>query len=163
MLWLYLLGAVNVLIIALRRVLRRQKPLTDQLYFSRVAIDHVQSGVAWITADGKVGSINPSFARSLDADPKGLVGKPWNQLFASQEASRLQEAHDRMLLSGIERLDAAGPSADGRATWFEVVLVAVHDHKMRLVGHHCLVRDCTRERELETETRELKAEVASPC
>jgi hypothetical protein len=29
------------------------------------------------------------------------------------------------------------------------LLVAVHDHKMRFVGHHCLIADRTRERLLE--------------
>ena len=58
MLWLYLLGAVTGLSIALRRVLRRQKPLNDELYSTKVAVNHVQSGVAWVRADGKIGSIS---------------------------------------------------------------------------------------------------------
>jgi len=36
-----------------------------------------------------------------------------------------------------------------------VLLVAVHDHKMRYVGHHCLVEDCTQERLLADQVREL--------
>jgi uncharacterized protein (DUF1501 family) len=39
MLWLYLLFAVTILVIVLRRVLRRQTPLTDELYSKKVAID----------------------------------------------------------------------------------------------------------------------------
>ena len=74
-LWLYLLGAVTVLVIALRRVLRRQAPLSDELYSKQVAIDHVHSGVAWVRADGTVGSVNPALARILAGDSSG-TGRP---------------------------------------------------------------------------------------
>jgi hypothetical protein len=37
-----------------------------------------------------------------------------------------------------------------------VLLVAVHDHKMRFVGHHCLVLDSTHTRILEDRIKELE-------
>jgi hypothetical protein len=36
-----------------------------------------------------------------------------------------------------------------------VVLVSVHDHKTRFVGHHCLTVDRTREKMLESRVQEL--------
>jgi hypothetical protein len=36
-----------------------------------------------------------------------------------------------------------------------VLLVTVHDHKSRLIGHYCLVEDRTRELELEEQLRKL--------
>jgi hypothetical protein len=62
MLWLYLLGAVTVLVIALRRVMQRQMPLSDELYSTKVAFDHLQSGVAWVRGDGTLGTVNSSLA-----------------------------------------------------------------------------------------------------
>ncbi len=38
----------------------------------------------------------------------------------------------------------------------DLLLVAVHDHKMRFVGHHCLVADRRKERALEAQLRELR-------
>jgi hypothetical protein len=67
MFWLYLLGIVTFLFIVLRRVLRRQPPLSDELYIKKVAIDHVHSGVAWVPEDGKLGWMNPAHcAEGLD-------------------------------------------------------------------------------------------------
>src|SRR5580700_2358741 len=60
-LWLILLAVAVGLGIALRRVLRRQSPLNDELYSQQVAVAHVQSGVAWVRADLTFGSVNQSF------------------------------------------------------------------------------------------------------
>jgi PAS domain S-box-containing protein len=159
--WLYLLGAVTFLIIKLRRVLRRVKPLSDEVYSSRIVVDNVQSGVAWVLADGNVGSVNHSLAESLGRPPKNLAGLPWRELFAPDEDARLQEAYGRMLLSGKAWLDAHARRSDGAVAWFQVLLIAVHDHKTRFVGHHCLVKDCTRERELEAELRVTRGSVVT--
>ncbi len=58
----------------LRRVLRRQAPLSDELYSKQVAIDHVHSGVAWVRADGTLGSVNPALAEApMKTTPRELV------------------------------------------------------------------------------------------
>jgi hypothetical protein len=54
-----------------------------------------------------------------------------------------------MLIKGIASFEAFGKRPDDCICCLQVRLVAVHDHKMRFVGHHCLALDCTRERELE--------------
>jgi len=155
MFWLYLLGLVTVLTIALRRVLRRQRPLDDELYSKQVAIDHVQSGVAWVRADGTIGSANPALATTLNVAAADLLGRVWVEVFPEAERERLREAYSQMLLLGMASLQAYGRRADGTFAWLDVLLVAVHDHKMRFVGHHCLVADRTRERVLEDQLREL--------
>ena len=149
MLWLYLLGAVTVLTIALRRVLRRQKPLDDELYSKNVAIEYVQSGVAWIRGDGTFGGVNASFAQTLHSTPEELAGREWYKMFPAEEHSRVHDAYSQMLLSGVHSFEGPAQRIDGERVWLNVKLVAAHDHKMRLVGHHCLVEDKTRERELE--------------
>lgn len=155
-LWVYLLGLTVLLSIALRRVIARQNPLNDELYSKTVAIEHVQSGVAWVRADGTIKTINQSFAASLNALPRELLGRDWYDLFASQERARLEEAFSQMLLLGKTTIEAMGRRTDGTYAGFEVLLVAVHDHKMRFVGHHCLVADRTRERMLEGRVKELE-------
>ena len=77
MLWLYFLGAIIALVIALRRVLQRQTPLSDELYSTKVAFDHLQSGVAWVRGDGTLGTVNSSAAATLSANPKNLIGRDW--------------------------------------------------------------------------------------
>ena len=67
----------------------------------------------------------------------------------------MQEAYSRMLLLGRAELDAHGRRLDGGQSRLEVLIVAIHDHKMRFVGHHCLVVDRTRERMLEAAVDEL--------
>jgi PAS domain S-box-containing protein len=141
MLWLYLLAAVTVLVIALRRVVLRQKPLDDALYFSKVAVEHVHSGVAWVRLDGKLGSVNPSLAASVGALPEALIQLPWTKLFTQDEQPIVEETQRAMLLSGIATLDTWLQRADGRRRPVHLRIVAAHDHKLRLVGHHCMIHD----------------------
>ena len=145
-LWLYLLGLSVLLAIILRRVLARQQPLNDELYSKTVAIEHVQSGVAWIRPDGTIRTLNPAFAEILAGPARDFVGRNWYDLFARQEDSRLQEAYSQMLLLGKANLEALCKRADGTLATLEVRLAAVHDHKMRFMGHHCLVVDHSKDR-----------------
>jgi PAS domain S-box-containing protein len=154
-LWVYLLGLSVLLMIALRRVKSQQDPLKDEVYTRTVAIEHIQSGVAWIRADGKIRSINASFALALGREPKKLTGLDWYELFAPQDRDNIKEAYSQMLLLGRATLEAQGRRADGGQSGLEVLMVAIHDHKMRFVGHHCLVVDRTREKMLEAQVAEL--------
>lgn len=149
MFWLYLLAIVTVLGIVLRRVLARQKPLDDELFLKQVAIEHVQTGVAWVRKDSTIGSINHSFAATFRAAPNQLVGQQWLKMFPAEEHHRLRDAFSQALLGGMSSLDVAGARLDGSRVWANVRLIAVHNHKLRFVGHHCLIEDRTRERELE--------------
>ena len=154
-LWVYLLGLAVLLAIALRRVLAQQNPLKDEVYMKTVAIEHVQSGVAWVRADGKIRSINASFAETLGGEPKDVVGREWYELFAQQDRNRMQDAFSQMLLLGRATLQVHGRRMDGTYSGLELLMVAIHDHKMRFVGHHCLVVDRTREKVLEAQMEEL--------
>jgi PAS domain S-box-containing protein len=154
-LWLYLLALVTFLTIALRRVLRRQIPLSDELHVKRVAIEHVHSGIAWVRQDGTIGSINASFAATLNAVPRELVGRDWYEIFCQQDRVRMKEAYSQMLLVGKANLEVHAKRTDGTYAGLEVLLVAQHDHKSRFIGHHCLAADRTRERLLEEQIREL--------
>lgn len=154
-LWVYLLGLSVLLVIALRRVKAQQDPLKDEVYTTTVAIEHIQSGVAWIRSDGKIRSINASFANTLGGEPKKLTGRDWYELFAQQDRAKIQEAYSQMLLLGRATLEAHGRRPDGGQCGLEVLMVAIHDHKMRFVGHHCLVVDRTREKMLEAQVEEL--------
>jgi len=151
----YLFAMVTLLTIALRRVLRRQKPLNDALYSQKVAIEHVHSGIAWVRANGELGTVNPSLATTLNTTPEGLAGHDWYEIFPKQEREQVQEAYSQMLLVGKANFEGHARRADGTYAAIEVLLVAVHDHKMRFVGHHCLIADRTREHLLEEQLREL--------
>ena len=115
MLWLYLLAAITLLVINRRRILRRITPLNDELYSSRVAVEHVHSGVAWVLAEGKIGSVNQSLADSLGTQSGELPGTDWYQMFARAERPRVNDAYAQMLLAGIASLDTAIERADGTA------------------------------------------------
>lgn len=153
-LWLYLLGLSVLLSIALRRVLARQQPLNDELYSKTVAIEHVQSGVAWIRPDGGIRTLNPAFTEILGSPARDFERRSWYDLFAEREHDRLEEAYSQMLLLGKADLEAYCKRADGTYAPLEVRLAAVHDHKMRYMGHHCLVVDHAKERLLEEQIRE---------
>ena len=152
--WVYLLGLSVLLGIALRRALARQMPLNDELYAKRVAIEHVQSGVAWVRADGTIKTINGAFCEILAGQFHDFDGRNWHELFADEENGRLEEAYSQMLLLGKTNFEAYGKRIDGTYAGLEVRLVAVHDHRMRFIGHHCLVADRTKERILEEQLRE---------
>ena len=154
-LWVYLLGLSVLLVIALRRVLAQQNPLKDEVYMKNVAVEYVQSGVAWVRADGKIRSINASLATTLGGEPKNIMGRDWYELFAQQDRNKIQEVYSQMLLLGKANLEVHGHRLDGSYCGLEVLMVAIHDHKMRFVGHHCLVVDRTREKVLEAQVEEL--------
>jgi PAS domain S-box-containing protein len=160
MLWLYLLAAVTVLVISLRRVKLRQAPLSDELYSSKVAVEHVHSGVGWVRADGLVGSVNQSLFDSIGAKPGELLEKEWYAMFPRSERARVNEAYTQMLLAGIASLDTLIERGDGVLRPVNVRLVAVHDHKMRLVGHHCMIHDESRARSLEQQVQDLSEALA---
>jgi PAS domain S-box-containing protein len=158
-LWLYLLAAVTVLLIALRRVLHRQAPLSDELFSKQVAIDHVHSGVAWVRSDGTVGSINPALAKTVGALPKEILGQAWEKMFPEKERGRVREAYSQALLRGKTSLSTLAERTDGSQARVDVLLVTIHDSKTRLVGHYCLMDDRTRELELEEHVEKLIAAV----
>jgi len=159
MLWLYFFGAATVLCIALRRVIHRQAPLSDELYSTKVAFDHLQSGLAWVGANGKLGTVNSALATTLSTYPKALMGRDWLDIFPQQERERVREAYSRMLLLGVTEFDTYGQRADGTCAWLNVLLVAVHDHKMRFQGHHCMVLDLTHSRLLEERIKVMEQRV----
>jgi len=162
-LWLYLLGAVTFLVIVLRRVLHRMAPLNDENYSKQVAIDHVHSCVAWVRAGGLIGSVNPALATTLLMLSRELVGQPWENLFPPEERPKLQEAHRQALLMGKIRLETDAQRPDGTLAKVNVLLVTIHDHQSRLVGHYCLMEDLTRERELEQQIEKLTLDLAAAC
>ena len=154
-LWLYLLGAVTILTISLRRVLHRQTPLSDELYSKQVAIDHVHSGVAWVRADGTISSINPALAKTVGALPKEILGQDWEKLFPAKERPKVQESYRQALLMGRTSIETTAERADGTLARVSVLLVTIHDSKTRLVGHYILMEDRTRELELEEQLEKL--------
>jgi PAS domain S-box-containing protein len=145
MLWLYLLGVVTFLSIVVRRLMRKQKPLNDEVYSWRVAIDHVNSGVAWIPASGNLHSMNPALANMLGATAEELAGRDWLQMFPRSERLRVEQLYRQMLLAGIASLTVATVHECGLETPREVRMVAVHDHKMRFTGHHCIIERASEE------------------
>ena len=159
-LWLYLLGAVTFLIIALRRVRHRLTPLNDEVYAKQVAIDHVHSGVCWVRADGSISAVNPALATILGSTPAELLGSQWTSMFTPAERPKVEEAHRQALLMGKTSLEAEAQRTDGGKARVDVLLVVVHDHKSRLIGHYCLMEDRTRLIELEEQVQRLRAEVA---
>jgi PAS domain-containing protein len=163
MLWLYLFAAVTVLAISLRRVLQRQKPLDAELYSSKVAVEHVHSGVGWVRSNGILGTVNQSLADSLGADPGVLLDHDWYQMFPDQERLPVKEAYTFMLLAGIATLETRIERRDGVQRPVNLRLVAVHDHRLRLVGHHCLIQDESRERSLAQQVQILTEALTHPA
>jgi PAS domain S-box-containing protein len=155
-LWLLFLGLATGLVIKLRRVLRRLSPLNDELHSKQVAIAHVQSGVAWVRGDQTFGSVNQSFAETFKMQPGDFSGREWYKIFGPDDHERIREAYGRMMLGGMTSFEAAGERSDGSLAWLDVRLVAVHDTHMRFVGHHCMITDKSRERELERQISSLE-------
>jgi hypothetical protein len=76
-------------------------------------------------------------------------------MFPRQERARVKEAYTSMILSGIATLETLIERGDGSQRPVNLRLVAVHDHKMRLVGHHCMIQDESRARSLEEQVQDL--------
>lgn len=153
--WLFLLGVVTLLVINRRRLLKRIVPLDDELYSTKVAVDHVHSGVAWIRSDGRIGSLNVSLASTLSGQPTDFVNRDWLLLFPAKERNRVREGYSQALISGIFPLDTQMERSDGSLADVNVRLVTVHDHKMRFVGHYCMAHDKTREKVLEAQVQHM--------
>lgn len=160
MLWLFLLGVVTLLVISRRRLRLLVAPLDDALYSTKVAVEHVHSGVGWIRADGKVGSVNQSLADSMALKSADLVDRDWYLMFPSEERGLVREAYTQMLLAGIASMETVVQRGDGSTHPVSLRLVAVHDHKMRLVGHHCMLQDQAQQRDLEFQIKQLSQALA---
>ena len=132
-----------------------QDPLKDEVYRRTVAVEHVQSGVIWVGSNGKIRSVNASFATTLGGEPKSILGRDWYEIFAPRDRSKMEEAYSQMLLLGKANVEVHGRRLDGSYSALEVLMVAIHDHKMRFIGHHCLILDRTREKVLEAQLEEL--------
>jgi PAS domain S-box-containing protein len=156
MLWLYLLAAVTLLVISRRRLRLRIIPLDDAVYSSKVAVEHVHSGVAWVSADGKIGSANQSLINSMGTKPSELTGRDWYSMFAPEERGKVKEAYAQMLLAGIASIETVIVGSDASNRAVDLRLVAGHDHKMRLVGHHCMLHDRAQQRDLESQVLRLR-------
>jgi PAS domain S-box-containing protein len=155
MLWLYLLAAVTLLVISRRRLRLRIIPLDDAVYSSKVAVEHVHSGVAWVSVDGKVSSPNQSLVNSMGTTPADLVGRDWYSMFAPEERGKVKKAYAQMLLAGIASIETTIVRSGGSNRAVDLRLVAGHDHKMRLVGHHCMLHDRAQQRDLESQVLRL--------
>ena len=92
----------------------------------------------------------------LHLSAKEILERDWRDIFALGERERVEQAYSQMLLMGRATLDTAALGRHGE-TRCSVLVVAVHDHKMRFVGHHCILEDRTREHQLEERIRELTA------
>lgn len=160
-LWLYLLAAVTVLVIILRRVLHRQAPLSDDVFAKQIVIDHVHSGVAWVRFDGTIGSANPALAKTLAAIPRELMGSMWTIMFPMKERPRLEEAYRQSLLMGKVSLEVPAQRFDGTMAQVSVLLVSIHDHRSRFIGHYCLMEDRTQLLGLQAQVQKLSAEINS--
>ncbi len=139
MLWLYLLGAVTVLAIAVRRLKQRQKPLDDQVFSHQVAIDNVRDGVAFVGTDGRFQQVNPALADMLRTTTPQLIGRDWMDIFPRSEHGDVEAKYSQMLLAGRSSMETLTLDSSRRESAHELLLIAVHDHKMRFMGHHCIV------------------------
>jgi PAS domain-containing protein len=104
-----------------------------------------------VTDSGRIGYLNPALARMLEVAPEQLKGRSWYDMFAPGERSRVQDAYSQMLLAGMATLDARIVDSGGTVKLRSLLMVAVHDHKMRLAGHHCILHECAAEERSEKE------------
>ena len=154
--WLFLLAVVTLLVINRRRILRTIQPLNDELYSTKVAIEHVHSGACWVRSeDGKVGFANQSLQDSIAAKPGALIDNDWYQMFPKRERHRVNEAYTQMLLAGIASIETLIERGDGTLRPVNLRLVAVHDRRTQLVGFHCMIHDESRSQSLEQQVRDL--------
>jgi PAS domain S-box-containing protein len=152
-LWLCLLGAATVLTIAVRRGWRRATPLDDEVYLNNVAVENLQSGVAWVGTDGNIGFVNPAFAAALGVEPGDITGRNWYGVFTGQDRLRIEEVYRQMQAAGLASFEVTG--SRGSEAPLDLLLVAVYDDKRGFRGHHCILADRVRERELEERLRQL--------
>ena len=88
--------------------------------------------------------MNPALAQMLGSTPEELWGRDWMQVFAESDRPRVEQGYRQMLLAGKASINAATIDARGVESPREVLLVAVHDHKMRFKGHHCIIERASR-------------------
>ncbi len=160
MLWLFLLAAVTLLVISRRRLRLRIMPLDDELYSSKVAVEHVHTGVGFVRPDGILKSANQALTETMASRPGELLDHDWYLMFPRAERARLKDSYAQMLLAGIASVETLVERGDGELRPVNIRLVAVHDHRSRLVGHHCIVKDESRTRSLEQQIHDLSQALA---
>lgn len=153
--WIWFYGLSTLLGILYRRLWLKQAPLNNEINVNRVAIEHVQIGIAWVDADGTIGLVNPALADSLSIRADKVIGHQWLELFPISERHRIQNAYSEALLAREFSLATYLERADGTHAPVDLRLVPVHDDKSKHLGHHCLILDLTRVEDLEHKLHQL--------
>jgi hypothetical protein len=79
--------------------------------------------------------------------------------FPLGERKRVEDTYAQALLMGKTTLETHAQRSNGTLARVNVLLVTVHDHKSRLVGHYCMMEDRTREVELEQQIQKLREQL----
>ena len=79
-------------------------------------------------------------------------------MFPQKDQARLDQAYRQSLLMGKASLEIEAQRTDGSLVKADVLLVSIHDHKTRFIGHYCLMEDRTYLQELEGLIQRLSAE-----
>jgi PAS domain S-box-containing protein len=108
-----------------------------------------------------VSFINPALAKTVGLLPREILNQPWLNLFPLGERKRVEDTYAQALLMGKTTLETHAQRSNGTLARVSVLLVTVHDHKSRLVGHYCMMEDRTREVELEQQIQRLSEQLPS--
>jgi PAS domain S-box-containing protein len=126
--------------------------LEEQVRELRAALEDAAEGICRIDSDGKIISINRSFARLSGYEPGELVGQSWEGTVASADRVVLR-ADIRDAATKVER-EVHGVRKDG--TPFDMLLAVVpvfdgHPNHPVSKGHYFFVRDLTERRRMENQ------------
>jgi PAS domain S-box-containing protein len=108
-----------------------------------------------------VSFINPALAKTVGLLPREIIERSWMNFFPMGERRRVEEAYSQALLMGKINLQTLAHRSNGTLARVNILIVTVHNHNARLVGHYCMMDDRSREMELEEQIQRLSAGIIS--
>jgi diguanylate cyclase (GGDEF)-like protein/PAS domain S-box-containing protein len=113
-------------------------------------LEHSVEGIAEFDADGRIVSLNASFAEMHGYDADTLRGFHWQTLVAPEDQETLTDAFTKMTDSGKAQCEVCGRKRDGSLFHEEVVIVGSTDADKRAGGCHWFTKDISERKNLES-------------
>jgi diguanylate cyclase (GGDEF)-like protein/PAS domain S-box-containing protein len=108
-------------------------------------------GIAQFDADGKILSVNSSFAELHGYDVETLMGYHWRTLISPEDHDRVIEAIADMQLRQKSHCEVRGARRDGSFFFEEIVIVAAHDTENNVASGHWFTKDISQRKKLESQ------------
>jgi PAS domain S-box-containing protein len=163
------LGIISALAVALLRIGRQKRLLTDQALHDseerfHKLVDGVQDcAIFMLDRQGRIASWNTGAQRIEGWSAAEILGRDISRVFPGEarNSGRPQQQLDIAAAQGSFREEAERVRKDGSRFWADVAITALHDEKGELRGYAQVVRDISERKRASRDMADSRSRLAS--